>query len=182
MPLPPSTDAAAAIGQLSNADWLRLEKLARFQVYRYRALNPKEVLNEAIARVLTGERTWHADDKLLNFLEGVIRSVADELRGKEKARLNIPDPEATAEAQEHQPVAETHDPVEDAVAEREIIQELWTLFAEDEGAQAIMLGIEEGMTAKEIQKEFNMTSLEYDAARKRFERKIDDRFPEGRPR
>lgn len=175
-------DAAVAIGDLGDADWLRLEKLARFQVYRYRSLDPMEILTEAVARVLAGERIWRADDKLLNFLEGVIRSVADEFRGKEKAKLNTPDAETVAAAQEVSGHDSECDSLEDGVVQRELIQEIWDMFNEDEGAQTVMLGVEEGMTAKEVQVTFDMTPAEYGAALKRFERKIDARYPGGRPR
>lgn len=174
-------DAAAAINRLGKVDWLKLEKCARFQVYRYAAINPLEVLAEALARAMTGERVWPADVALMTFLRGVIRSVADEFREKEKAKINTPDPEATASMQNA--TEATSAPAEDqALEQRELIQEVWRLFDGDDGAQAVMFGIEEGMTAKEVQGQFDLSATSYDAARKRFKRKLDEHFPGGRPR
>jgi DNA-directed RNA polymerase specialized sigma24 family protein len=174
-------DAASAIDQLGKADWLRLEQCARYQVYRYAAINPHEVLAEAVARAMAGERIWPADVALMTFLRGVIRSVADEFREKEKAILSTPDAELTA-AMQAEPDGERA-PGEDVRLEQlELIRRIWLLFEGDDGAQALMFGVEEGMTAKEVQDQFDLSATDYDAARKRLKRKLDEHFPGGRPR
>src|SRR5260221_194478 len=78
----------AAVKGLSDADLIRLERFARFHVYRYPAINAKEVLAEAVTRILDGRRSWPRHVRFRVFVCSVIRSIADEFRDDAKATLD----------------------------------------------------------------------------------------------
>lgn len=163
-----SDEIRAFFAQLSHADWLRLEHFARYQVYRFRRLSAGELLNEVVVRVLRGQRRCPRDVPLMATLRGVIRSVADELRDKEKAFAQDESLAATSE----EATALPGESPELLARDRELIAIIWALFDDDAEAQALLLGVEAGLSAIEVQAKFDMTPSIYDAARKRLERKV----------
>ena len=171
-------DVEQAIRGLRDEDWLRLEKAASYHVYRYSSINPKEVLAEAVSRMLGGERRWPRDVNFNTYFRNVLRSVADELRNKEKERLGLGTTVLVAFDDGQDGPPDGRDLVQQ-VEHQETIEQIWGLFSDDEQVQSLVLGAEEGMTAIEVQKEFNLSGAEYDAARKRLDRGLKKHFPKG---
>lgn len=172
-----------ALASLTDADWLRLEKVAQYQVYRYASINPQEVLNEAVLRVLSGDRKCRPGLEFLQFLRGAIRSIADEFRKKEKEAIGageIAIESYAPDRRDYQDTADSSNPLESQLRDKELVERIWELFSDDEDVQALLFGAEEGMTGVEIQRKFNFTTNEYGAARKRLERKLASYLKEGR--
>lgn len=170
-------ETEAAIGTLTDADVIRLERFARYHVFRYRAINPKDVLGEAIARVLDGRRSWPRDVKFPVFLRSVIRSIADEFRADAKATLDGQSEENLDALANRN--GEPGNPIEKQVAERHLIRDICELFDNDPHVKALLEGCELGLSAKEMQKTYGLSVHEFDAARKRLERTLTRRYPRG---
>ena len=61
-------ESVAALRQLSDDDLRRLEQLARLRVIGLHAVDWRDLLHEAIARLLDGSRRWPRDVSLVVFL------------------------------------------------------------------------------------------------------------------
>jgi RNA polymerase sigma-70 factor (ECF subfamily) len=70
-------EAAVALEQLGPAGRIRLEKIAR---NRLRGLNTEweDLLQEALTRILEGSRKWPRNLPIINFVAGVMKSLASE--------------------------------------------------------------------------------------------------------
>jgi len=60
-----------------------------------------------------------------------------------------------------------------------LIQEIEDDFVQGDADLSFLLGTGQGMTAKEIQQEYNLTEQEFGSVRKRWERWLAKRYPEG---
>jgi RNA polymerase sigma-70 factor (ECF subfamily) len=74
------------------------------------------------------------------------------------------------------PMDELISEAEQALRQR-ITDHIETSFAEDEEVTAVLIGIEQGMSARDVQREFNLTETQYDSARKRLRRFINKHYP-----
>jgi len=163
----------AAIRALTDEQCVRLERFARYQVFRYPDINPKAVFNEAIGRALEGRRAWPLRLPFSVYLCGVIRSVANEYREEAADAITCPDPEPRAE------LGPPGNPVERQAIDRDIAQSIWNLFKDREDVQTLIVARELGLTAKETQEQFGLTAQQYGAARKHLERTIEKHYPNG---
>ena len=68
------------LNRLRQPDLLRLAALARVWVRGLDRRDAADLLNEALARILSGERPWPADVSLPAFLSQVMRSIASQWR------------------------------------------------------------------------------------------------------
>lgn len=153
-------------------------------VYRYPQINPKEVIAEAVARAMDGTRRWPQGVLFDAFFYNVMKSIAHGFRKAEKfpsvfREGDLPphdngEPRSLAE---FIPVRNI-DPVE-KLHINEIVGEIQTHFAADDDVQALLIGLEEGMTGKEAQEAFDLSENAYGAARKRLERFLAKRFSDG---
>lgn len=66
--------------RLRQPDLLRMAALARVWVRGLDRRDAADLLNEALARILSGERPWPADVSLPAFLSQVMRSIASQWR------------------------------------------------------------------------------------------------------
>jgi DNA-directed RNA polymerase specialized sigma24 family protein len=163
-------DIKQEIAAFSEADLLRLLRFARYQVFRYPSIDPKEVLGESVARALEGRRDWPDGVPFKLFFCNVIRSVADELRNRARDQGPVPD-DVNASADGPNP--------EEQAADRAFLASIWKFFEGDEHVRALLAGIEEELSAKEIQRKYNMSASEYGAALKRLDRKLAKQYPNG---
>src|SRR5207249_2520387 len=138
--------------------------------------NPKDVLGETVTRVLGGSRTWPRDVPFTVFFCNVIRSVADDFRNaaRSEAAESVGDIDAV-EGAERQGGGD----IESQAADRALLVAIWKLFEGDDDARALLQGIEEGLTANEVQTRFDLSESRYGAARKRLERTLAKHYPNG---
>ena len=84
-PVAGTEEVLQAVAALTEAQSIKLQHAAEGAAYRLRrrvfCVNPKEIFNEAIARVLDGRRHWEPRKvDFLGLLLGVIKSIEFEWR------------------------------------------------------------------------------------------------------
>ncbi len=165
-----ATSVSQALANLSDADLLRLQALARL---RARSLPPgvngSDLLHEAIVRALDGSRQWPAGVPFVAFLSGVMRSVCDAMRRRRgrEAAMFLPADEAT------RPEAACVAPDQERIlAAAEAIAAIYRLFAGDKIVLHIIAGLAEGMSADEIRAMHDFSPVAYDSARRRMRRAL----------
>ena len=78
-------DVARALAALTQADLLRLKRLAQLRARLVPGLDWEDLLNDALLRALDGSRRWPRSVPLRAFLAGIMRSLAD-ARARERRR------------------------------------------------------------------------------------------------
>jgi DNA-directed RNA polymerase specialized sigma24 family protein len=160
-----------SIRGLKEADLHRLKKLAEYLAFG--GLDSEDILQEAICRILSGEREKCPKDlSLINFIFGAMRSIANAERQKiskfvtydNDKRQSIKDEQASPEA---------------CFIAREEFEQLYGLFTEDNEIQILLLYLAEGHTGEQIREAEQWTKTKYDAIRKRMRRKINTNLPKG---
>lgn len=73
-------EVGRVLGRLRQPDLLRLAALAQTWVSGLPRRDAGDLLNEALARILSGQRPWPADVPLPAFLSQVMRSIASQWR------------------------------------------------------------------------------------------------------
>lgn len=190
-------EVASAIERLSDADLLRLEKAASILLGGTEYSNPRELLNEALARALQGGlgadgRHWPQGVPFTVFVKNAMKSIADTSRHslhqtEEVLARDLVDPDSVA-GDPIEVLAKGIPSVEAQALESEARQakeeqeaaDLAALnghFNHDEQVEWIMMGIQDGIPAHEIQGLSGMTSTQYETAHKRFRRGLEKLFP-----
>jgi DNA-directed RNA polymerase specialized sigma24 family protein len=157
------------LGRLRQPDLLRLAALARLHTTGMPRRDPADLLSEALARVLSGQRPWPAAVGLTPFLAGVMRSIAHQWRHEdqrepltedtlaENSELAFDTNHELADLMERMRAALVDDPVALGVFEHSLLQTSRTQVMADLGLDA---------TA-------------FDTARRRMIRKLHRRFYPG---
>jgi len=168
---PPPRDVGAALEALSDDDLLRLRALARL---RARGLPGgvawSDLLHEAVLRALEGTRRWPPGVPLLAFLAGIMRSLCDEQWRRRRREGPLPQPEDTAAAMLAGMTSDA-DP-ERVYAAAEALAAVDRLFASDMVALQVIAGLTNGLGADEIQRQYGLSAVEYDTARRRMRRTL----------
>ena len=68
-------ECAIALHELSDDDLAQLETIARLRAIRLRALDWRDLLHDAIDRLLDGKRKWPKEVPLVVFLRETMRSI-----------------------------------------------------------------------------------------------------------
>lgn len=180
----PPEGVTQAISELTTEEWLRLDVICRKYAYGDENLALK-LFDETFKRVLDGRRVLPREEKFIAFLGGVIKSISRELRtsaGRDASSVTVLDVDLSEGKKVHE-IAEDDSTLHGSLVERELIaketlDELENTFADDESALTVLMGIADNMPRKEIEKEFDMTSTEYDSARTKIRRRMANRFSE----
>jgi RNA polymerase sigma-70 factor (ECF subfamily) len=162
-------EVRAAIARLSDRDLLRCRQFGKALLFReVLGLDAEGLVHEAMARALEGTRKWPRAQPFDVFLNGAMRSIADEHLEKRQAR-----PEDLDRARDDE---DGRDGTMDGRASSELTPErraLWDrceaeLLAIFKGkkALAVLMGLIEGMSPEEICKMSGLTTKDYDSARK----------------
>jgi DNA-directed RNA polymerase specialized sigma24 family protein len=169
-----SGDLEQELSSLPEVELLRLKVIAQWRVSALPGLAWSDLLNEAIVRVLSGDRQRPPGTPLAVFLAGTMRSICSEhWRRLRKERQLLIEPGAEGrdplrDAPDNRPGA---DP-ERAFAAAQTLSLLCRLFDKDDVVMTIIAGLAEGLTAREICSRHGLTNTEYDSARKRMRRAI----------
>jgi DNA-directed RNA polymerase specialized sigma24 family protein len=183
------TETALALKLVTEMDLLRLKTLARLHA---RGLPPdvswEDLLQEALTRVLTGDRKVPRDVSPVAFLAGVMRSLRSEHwrrfeagRGGGRGRRRAGAPSdyrayrtrAAALRAVDREVGEAPDPAADPERSVVAMQELNAierLFAADPVALGIIDGLGEGLAPEQIRSALGLSKTDYDSARRRMRR------------
>lgn len=190
-------EVASAIERLSDADLLRLEKAASILLGGTEYSSPRELLNEALARTLQGGlgpegRHWPQGVPFTIFVKNAMKSIADTSRhSSHKTEEVLAGDLVNPDSVEGDPIeifTGGIPAVEDqAIAlearqakEKQNAADLAALdkhFSHDEQVNWIMMGIQDGISASEIQGLSGMTPTQYETAHKRFRRGLEKLFP-----
>jgi len=169
-----TADVARAIHSLSDADLVRLKALAQLWARGLsRGLSWSDVLHEAIARVLDGSRKWPRGIPILAFLSGVMRSICEDQRRRERLEHEVlaRDVDSADLCAVGDAAGSTADP-ERAVSAAQSLAAVNRLFVADPDALKIIAGLSDGLTAAEICRVYGMSEREYDTTRKRMRRAL----------
>lgn len=128
------SEVMQAIQALEDGDKTGLAKIARLYAGKT-PFDHNDLLQEALCRVLGGERKWPKGVPPLLFLSGVIRSIAWQWRQREAWSGREASDNASADA-----------PQEWELYFKEVIG----LFADDPAAQAVLLAVMEGNKGQEL--------------------------------
>jgi DNA-directed RNA polymerase specialized sigma24 family protein len=170
------------IRTLPDAGMVRLRKAAA-AFCRGTTLDPSDLLQEAFARALRGERNCPADVDVVRFLAETMHSIAsDEMKKRVRHRELQTVPLFADDGLAHDPP----DPkanAEDALAgEQEagrIKRVIVDLFADDLIAQVMVEGMMEGMEGEELREVAGLTKVAFASKRRLIRRRIDKAFPQG---
>ena len=80
-------DVARALAALTQADLLRLKRLAQQRARLVPGLDWEDLLNDALLRALDGSRRWPRGVPLRAFLAGIMRSLADARARERRQRI-----------------------------------------------------------------------------------------------
>lgn len=188
-------EIAAAIQLLSDPEWIRIGSFAGTLLWGTAFEIPEELVNETIERFLSGSRSWPTEVPFLTCFCNAMKSVADgdrELVHKhfEVAAWDLRHPDAEqpdespsdvidrmADKDAHAVSVEQSALTEErrlaATHDLALIQDS---FRDDEQVNWILMGIEDGIAAAEVQSISGMTQTEYETARKRLRRKLTQLF------
>jgi DNA-directed RNA polymerase specialized sigma24 family protein len=167
----------------SEADWRRVLKLARRFSAPAHAWSPEDLMSEAVARSLSGERRWRVAMEPIPALLGIMQSIANSWR---KARRRNPiDDRVEVALFDAAPVggddeassprvfaADTITPEQIAMG-RELLEAVERSVAGDEPAYLVCLAWAEGARGQAAIQQLGMDPKAYDAARKRLLTALD---------
>ena len=157
-----------ALAGLSEPDLLRLQAIARLRCRGLPGLDWQELLHEAVLRALDGSRAWPPGVPLVAFLAGIMRSLRSDHWRRHRAGAALLPVQAADTAD---PPSEAPDP-ERIVAAVQALAAIDRLFADDPAALAVILGLSQGLSAKEIRRRAGLSETEYDSTRKRMRRAL----------
>lgn len=173
-----------AISSISDADYLRLLKAARYLSGPSR-YTPEELLSQTLFKALDGERKYNTEVRLISFLFMIMKSlVSSDCKSQSRH------PEISLDGQSHENgkalLEKLHDPYsspEDIVETEEnlslIRKGILYLFNDNVVAQTVVEGIMEEMPPEEIQELTGLDSTGYASMRRLIRRRIDKAFPKG---
>lgn len=165
---------ARALHALSEADLLRLKRIAQLRARELPGLQWSDLLHEAVLRALDGTRRWPEQVPVAVFLSGVMRSLADEHWRQHRRRSAL-----FAAADDGDRVADgAADPEREAIA-RQALTALDRLFRGDADALKVITGLSHGLSAEEIQQAYGFDATRYASIRKRIRRAVLSQFPDG---
>jgi len=168
---------------LSKADWVRLNMAAAYRSIIVSG-DPDDLLQEALVRVLSGERRCPKDVAILVFLKQTMRSIASSsAKSFSKKPIIVPPPDFEEYTIQESATQEKTKSIEDILCsegEAEKIKEkVFALFEHDETANMILMGRVEEMTANEIQTMLGIDQTQYQSKSKYIRRTINKSFPNG---
>jgi DNA-directed RNA polymerase specialized sigma24 family protein len=167
-------ETVLALDLIGQMDLLRLKTIARLYA---RGLPPDvtwdDLLQEAFTRVITGSRIQPEGVPMVAFIAGIMRSLkAEHWRrtvgrpdGHQIMRIDPADGESRD--------LELSDPApgpERSLSARQELVAIERLFADDDVALKIIVGLGAGFTAEQIRVAAKLSKTEYDSARKRMRR------------
>ena len=169
-------EARAILGHLSDTDLLRLKKLAQYQALKSRDFDADTLLAEGVVRVLNGARHWprglEPGPFMLNVFGSIVSAAAkhdDYVEAFESNEEVDRDGliNSTSIQSEH-----CQESIPDQLHAQHMLTQLMEALANDQDSIAVAMGRAEGLTAQEVQDQFQLSAKRYDAARKRLQRAI----------
>lgn len=160
------------VGQLRAPDILRLSALARNWATGLRQHDADDLLNEALARILSGRRPWPCDVPWPAFVSQVMRSIASQWR-QENRREPLREDET-----DHVFEEETHDPGAEYEMD-DLATRMRQALADDPAALGVLDHVLADSDGEEARTAVGMDVTEYNTARRRMVRHLFRAFNAG---
>ncbi len=182
-----STDLAttpevmAALSRLTDADLVRLKRIAQLRSAGLASIEWQDLVNEAVTRALGGSRRWPRTVPFIAFLAQTMRSIAnEEWRRFHQEKVTLESDLGTSYSEGELMTLEdlavnTVHPERVALA-RKMLEEIELLFRDDPEVLALLNGLAEGLTPEETQTEGDMSQTQYASAQRRFRRMLERAF------
>ena len=173
------SELQSELSRLTNADLLRIGAIGGKYAWRC-PMDADDLINEAIAASLSGNRKCPRNIPLPVFLSLTMRSIACNERRKanEVARQEPVDNDPA-----NDPLLSFPDAGPTILETLEVRSELdaiSSLFDQDEDVKVLLMGLEDGYEPNEICEITGWDRTTYTTVRKRLRRGVDRNFPEGR--
>ncbi len=172
-------EVSAAIASMSDADYRRLEKQSAFMALSVPGMTDSDLLHEAFVRLLAGRRQWRRGVDAGKTIYMIMLSVARDTRDRAKeapidrfAVVSEDGIDEEGEAPQKMAVSVAVGTPERIAGYREMFSMLEKLVSDDEDEQAVLLSWALGLSATEAASQAGISMKDYDAARKRLDRKI----------
>lgn len=164
-----------ALTKLTDAELLRLKRIAQLRASGLE-IEWGDLLNEAIARSLSGTRAWPVDVPFMAFLVQTMRSIANEYWRQMNESVVALSADLTADSDLDAFVGvDSKSPERQVVAER-TLRDIEDLFRNDSDALGVLRGMALGMTAEEIRHSSGLDQRQYETVQKRIRRGITRAF------
>ena len=161
-----------------------LIKLERYAFFRIRSLGRQnlgreggDLMREAIALCLSGERRWNRSKvEFFNFLIGIMRSVSSHWKEKEGQLSILSEKDVPLSFGPNSSLETTHSEApsqERLLAAHQMVVHIRAAFANDQEVLNVMKGFEEGLKGPEVQEEFGMTRQQFESAVRRLRRRFE---------
>lgn len=169
-----SKEIESVLKGFSDADWARASKMAEFYSHNVPGITGDDLLQTAIVKFLSGFRRWPEKTAPLVVLSNVLKSIANGIRKKED---RVFDPNVQIQFSDDGDLREVVEPVNktsipDKLFARNLLQTIEQLVQGDEIAELVLMAWAEGLRGIEAAEAAGLTAKEYDAARKRLDRKL----------
>jgi hypothetical protein len=149
-------EVVKAILSFTDADKTRLNKYARIQAAKT-SYDAEDLVQEALTRCLEGRRPWPRDVAVLNFLAGVIKTIASEWK-------KGPSPDPDREPGDGEAV----------VIARLDAEKLIKSFDDDLIAQSIVISMMLGARGEDLRRSSGLNETEYESKRKKIRRRLEN--------
>lgn len=171
-----SDECAEALRGLSDEDHERLEKIARLRVVGLHAVAWRDLLHDAIERLLDGRRQWPREVPLVVFLRETMRSIASDHWRRLEQSVVRSESEMGADGDADggsvaSGVDETAQP-ERRVSAEETIRRIEKAFEGDDEALRVLASMASGRGPQEIQQEIGMNETRYASTLRRIRRRL----------
>lgn len=168
---------ATALADLGDGDLVRLQRIAKLRTLGLKAVDWRDVLNEAVLRVLSGSRKWPRKVPFMVFMSQTIRSITNE--HWRQIRQGVVTLEADLskdpDAQIDDIAPNSVSPEREALA-RNTLSYIVGLFEDDRAVLGIIEGLGNGLSPAEIQETSGMNATEYATAQRRIRRRLARAF------
>lgn len=162
------TDSESAIASLEQSDVIKLRLYARAKlVFNSRELSEDELISEALARTLNGDRRWNTSLTIVQHLIGAMKSIASDQRRTKSAKVEV----LIGEDQASYEVETNSDPatlIDNQIA----VETIFKSFQNDNDTLLVLKGLLAGEKRSETIFKTSLSGLNYGAARKRITRKV----------
>lgn len=169
-------EAIAAFRQLSNEEQRNLVASARACLAGSGFATPNELISEAYVRIAEGRRKWRTSKTFIQFLKGVVRSLAsdgDFLPEERKlVRRNKGSAIVTSEQLDMITIEEDDDALTEKIRNEQVLSALEARFSGDEQMELLMMGIRDSLIGKDLQEAIGVDATRLEALRTRFNREL----------
>ncbi|WP_449415868.1 transposase [Ochrobactrum teleogrylli] len=169
-------EAIAAFRQLSKEEQRNLVGSARACLAGSGFATPNELISEAYIRIYEGRRKWRKIKTFIQFLKGVIRSLAsdgDFLPEERKlVRRNKGSVIVTSEHLDTITIEEEDGELAEKIRSEQALSKLEARFSGDEEMELLLMGVREGLIGQDLQEVIGVDAKRLEALRTRLSREL----------